>query len=287
MSFDAAGLRPALQRFLDEDLGSGDVTSEALVPAQHQARGKFIAKADGILCGLDVAEQVFLLVDSAIQFERLLEEGTPVESRQEVARVTGNARAILAAERTALNLLQRMSGIATLTHQYLRAVDGTDCKILETRKTVPGLRLLDKRAVVIGGGTAHRKGLYDQILIKENHIAWMGESDGQGSRPIEQAVGRARDAGLTTPLEIEVFDADEAVRAALAGADIVLLDNFSVAEVRDTVERLANYSVQLEASGGITLENVRDFAKTGVHRISVGALTHSVRALDLSLLFEL
>ena len=273
--------------FLEEDLGGGDVTTEALVGPERSTRARLIARQSGVVSGLSVAERVFTLCGPTSRFVSLATDGSPVSESDEVATVEGPAMALLAAERTALNLLQRMSGIATTTRRYVEAVAGTRAVILETRKTAPGLRRFDKQAVRDGGGQNHRMGLFDQVLIKENHVAMLGGEAG-GPRPIEEAVSRARataPAGMV--IEIEVLNAREARRAAEAGADVVLLDNFSVAEVARTVEKLVDLTaVELEASGGIDLANVRDYARTGVHRISVGALTHSSPALDLSLLFD-
>jgi len=279
-------LEDSLRRFLAEDLGGGDVTAESVVPAQARARGDVRLKAHGVLAGADLAEPIVRLLDPGARAEAALRDGTVVDPGTTAVTLFADARALLAAERTLINLMQRMSGIATLTRRYVEAVAGCDVAILDTRKTAPGLRWFDKRAVVAGGGVNHRRGLDDQILIKSNHLIFGVDPDGR--RPIERIVAAARaGAPRGTPLQIEVFDAAEAVRAAEAGAELVLLDNFSPAQVRSAVaevrRRFSRERVGLEASGGITLENVRAFAEAGVDRISIGALTHSAPALDLSL----
>ena len=278
----------ALRAFLDEDLGPGDVTANALVPADTLAQARLIAKEAGRICGLDVARRVFALLDPPASFTAHVSDGAEVLEGQRVATLDGTARTLLAGERVALNLLQRMSGIATETARYVAAAAGTGAQIFDTRKTAPGLRALDKAAVVAGGGCNHRHGLYDQVLIKENHLAALAADLGspEGERPLEQAVQRARAEAPGLVVEIEVWTVEEAVRAARAGADVVLLDNFDLDHVREAVAATRELAVALEASGGVTLETVGDLAQTGVDRISVGALTHSVRGLDLSLLFD-
>jgi nicotinate-nucleotide pyrophosphorylase (carboxylating) len=275
-----------LRAFLAEDLGGGDVTAAATVPAAARARGELRAKADGIAAGADLAVRVLRLLDPEAGDAAALADGSPLAPGTTVVRLRGRARALLSAERTLLNLLQRMSGVATLTRRFVDAVAGTGAAILDTRKTAPGLRWFDKRAVAAGGGVNHRFGLYDQILVKSNHLVFGAAP--AGTRPLERIIAAARTtAPPGTKLEIEVFDAGEAERAAAAGAELVLLDNFTPEQVRAAValvrRRLPRERVELEASGGITLANVRAFAETGVDRISIGALTHSAPALDLSL----
>ncbi len=271
---------------LIEDIGPGDVTSTPIIAADTPLHGTFLCKADGVIAGLDVVAEVFRQVGSAerqtgsaerqlgIIFTPLVPDGTTVAPGDVVARVSGHGPGILIAERVALNFLQRMSGIATLTRRYVEAVAGTNAKILDTRKTVPGLRLLDKLAVTLGGGVNHRTGLYDMVLIKDNHIEAAGG--------ITAAVERVRAGGCTLPIEVEVESLEQLDEALALGVDRVMLDNMSPDTMRQAVQRTAG-RVELEASGGITLESVRAVAETGVDLISVGALTHSVQALDISL----
>ncbi len=267
-------------RALAEDLGAGDVTTDATVPAEARARARISQKQPGVLFGLEPAAEAFRQT-GAEDFEALIGEGSrrddvPVE----VAVVSGPARALLAAERTALNLLCHLSGVATLTARFVDAVGDSDAAILDTRKTTPGLRALEKAAVVAGGGRNHRRGLDDAILIKENHIALAG-----GLGP---AVALARGAHPELEVEVECRNAEEIAEALGAGADTLLLDNMDAAALRAAVAArdAAGSPAKLEASGGITLANVAAVAATGVEMISVGALTHSAPALDLSLLLE-
>lgn len=262
------------QGWLAEDLGDGDVTSLATVPEDAQGVATITQKAPGVAFGIDAAEAVFAELGVAV--ERLASEGEWREGG-EVLRVTGPTRAILAAERTALNLLGRLSGIATLTARYVQAVEGTGVKILDTRKTTPGLRALEKAAVRAGGGHSHRVGLFDMVLIKENHVTAAG---GVGA-----AVRAARKAYPALPLEVECRDPEEVAEALEAGAPRILLDNMRPAELKAAVAQVDGRA-RLEASGGITLETVRDHAVPGLDWISVGALTHSAPALDLSLILE-
>jgi nicotinate-nucleotide pyrophosphorylase (carboxylating) len=264
---------------LAEDLGSGDVTSEATVPADLIARARIVQKAPGVVFGLDVAGAVFREAGAG-ELEALGDEGRWRESvPTDVARIEGPARAILAAERTALNFLGHLSGVATLAARYVAAVDGTGATILDTRKTTPGMRALEKAAVAAGGATNHRMGLDDAFLIKENHVTLAGG--------IEAAVEAARAARPDLPVAIESSDLAE-VRAAMAAeADRLLLDNMSPELLRAAVAlRDGSADAKLEASGGVTLENVAKVAATGVDYVSIGALTHSAPALDLSLLIE-
>lgn len=271
-------MRELIQRALDEDLGAGDLTSFAVVPEGSRADGVVIAKAGGVVAGLDVAAAVFAAVDRALAVESRATDGDAVAAGDELLAVAGDARAILAAERVALNLLGRLSGVATLTARYVAAVEGTETRILDTRKTTPGMRALEKAAVVAGGGISHRFGLYDAILVKENHVRVAGGVEEAARR----ALAGAPD-GVT--VEIEVESLEELDEALAAGVGRVLLDNMGPDALRAAVERTAGRA-ELEASGGITLESVRAVAEAGVDFISVGALTHSAPALDVSLLFD-
>lgn len=263
-----------IARALAEDIGPGDVTTQATIPADLEYTGHLIAKADGIVAGLDVTSLVFRTLDPAVEFRSFVEDGAPVERGMRLARVSGSARSLLTAERVALNLLQRMSGIASLTRRYVRAVAGTQAVILDTRKTAPGLRVLDKRAVVLGGGSNHRIGLYDMALIKNNHITAAGG--------ITAAVARVRAAwGDRLPIEVEVASLAELDEALPLGVDLIMLDNMDTATLREAVHRTAG-RVPLEASGNVSLETVAQIAATGVNYISVGKLTHSVEGLDIS-----
>ncbi len=271
-----AAVSELIERALDEDVGSGDVTSAATVEEAARARAAITQKAPGVIFGLDVAEEAFRAMDPGVAVERLTEEGH-WRNGGEVLRVEGRARAILAAERTALNFLGRLSGIATGTARAVAEVHGTSARILDTRKTTPGLRALEKAAVRAGGGTNHRAGLYDAILIKENHAALAGG--------VGEAVRRARAVAPDLPLEVECRSTAEIDEALDAGAQRLLLDNFGPEGLRDAVARVRGRA-QIEASGGISLSMLRHFAATGVQWISIGALTHSARALDLSLVLE-
>jgi nicotinate-nucleotide pyrophosphorylase (carboxylating) len=272
------GLRELVARALAEDLGSGDITSEAVVAAAAGARARIIQKQPGVIFGLDVAAEVFEQA-GAESFERLADEGEWRETLPaDVGTASGPARALLAAERTALNFLSHLSGVATLTARFVTAVEGTGATILDTRKTIPGLRELEKAAVAAGGGQNHRMGLYDAILIKENHAAIAGG--------IGEAVSRARTADPEREIEVECRDPDEVREAIGAAADRLLLDNMSPDELRAAVSERAGGTFTLEASGRVSLESVRAVAESGVDFISVGALTHSAPALDLSLRVE-
>jgi len=263
-----------IQNALEEDIGTGDVTTVAIVPSSVHIVGEFIVKSPGVVAGLDIAGRVFLQMDDEIVYTPLVPDGSAVMVGDIVARMEGRGSGILTAERVALNFLQRMSGIATMTQRYVAAVAGSKAKILDTRKTVPGLRTLDKMAVRLGGGTNHRLGLYDMVLIKDNHSAVAGG--------VAEAVrlARARAGGLA--IEVEVQSLKQLDEVLALDVDRVMLDNMSVEDMREAVRR-AKGVVALEASGGITLDNVAAVAATGVDFISVGALTHSVTALDISL----
>lgn len=273
---DPALLDELVARALAEDLGGGDATAEATVPAGARARAQIFQKGPGVVFGLALAERAFLALDPGAACARAAEEGGWREGGP-VLEVHGNARALLGAERTALNFLARLSGIATLTARYVREVEGTGARVLDTRKTTPGLRMVEKAAVFAGGGTNHRIGLFDEILIKENHAAAAGG--------VGEAVRRARAARPELPVEVEVRDLDELDQALAAGAPRIMLDNMDLATMRAAVARTGGRA-SLEASGGVTLKTVKEIAETGVDFISVGALTHSAPALDLSLILE-
>jgi nicotinate-nucleotide pyrophosphorylase (carboxylating) len=263
-------------RALQEDLGDGDVTTAATVPEEARASALIKQKAPGVLFGIELAAQTFLALDPGAELERLTEEGVWREGGS-VLSIEGSAGAILSAERTALNFLQLLSGVATLTARCVKAIEGTGVQILDTRKTTPGLRELEKAAVAAGGGLNHRHGLYDQILIKENHAALAGG--------VGEAIRRARAVAPELPLEAECRTIAEVEEALDAGARRILLDNMSTAELRSAVAQVGGRA-ELEASGGVTLQTLREIAHTGVQFISVGALTHSAPALDLSLLLQ-
>jgi nicotinate-nucleotide pyrophosphorylase (carboxylating) len=276
----AESLAELVARALAEDLGTGDVTSDAVVPAGARAQARIVQKQPGVVFGLAAAAEVFRQV-GADGFEPLTEEGVwrdPVPA--EVAAIAGPARALLAGERTALNLLAHLSGVATLTARFVAAVDGTGVAILDTRKTTPGLRALEKAAVAAGGGTNHRMGLDDAILIKENHIAIAGG--------LARAVELAAAARPDLEVEVECRDRAEVDAALAAGADRLLLDNLDSPALREAVaaREAAGSGARLEASGGVTLDTVAEIAATGIELISIGALTHSAPALDLSMLLE-
>jgi len=267
-----------IDRALAEDLAKGDVTTEALIPGDHQGTGIIVAKKEGILAGTGTAKQVFHRVDPELKVELLLDDGAKVKPGSEVARVLGSTASILKAERVALNFLQRLSGIASETNRYVEAVRGLPVRIMDTRKTTPGLRLLEKHAVKTGGGQNHRMSLGDGILIKDNHLAALRS---QGLN-LKQIVAKARQNSPELAVEVEVGTVTEASEAVEAGADIIMLDNMSLEDMREAVKSIHGRAL-VEASGGITLNNVRAVAETGVDFISVGALTHSARALDISL----
>jgi nicotinate-nucleotide pyrophosphorylase (carboxylating) len=270
-----AALDGVIDRALAEDAGRGDPTTEATIPEGLETIADVVLREPGIVCGLDVALQVVRRLDPDAGLEVLVPEGARVAAAPAtVARISASARATLTAERTALNLLQRLSGIATLTERYVAAVDGTGAEILDTRKTAPGLRELDKHAVACGGGTNHRADLGAAVLIKDNHVAL-----GSG---VAEAVRAARAARPDLHVQAEADTLDQLREAIAAGADSVLLDNMPPERLREAVA-IAAGRVRLEASGGITLDTVRAVAETGVDAISIGALTHSVRALDISL----
>ncbi len=265
-----------VRRALEEDLGSGDVTAEATVPPGARARATITQKQAGVIFGVDVAVAVFRRLDPDVRVERLAAEGEWREPGP-VLSVEGSARALVSAERTALNFLGRLSGVATLAARCARAVEGTGARVLDTRKTTPGLRTLEKAAVAAGGATNHRQGLFDAILIKENHAALAGG--------VAAAVEAARSRAPELPLEVECRNPAEIDAALRAGADRLLLDNMTPTELRAAVAQVAGRAV-LEASGGVTLANLREHAATGVQFVSIGAMTHSAPSLDLSLILE-
>ena len=270
-------LDPILRRALEEDIGTGDVTSLATIEPGTQASAELVAKEDFVLAGIGVAQRVFQLLSAETAFENLIADGQAVKRGDVIAWIKGDAAVLLQGERVALNLLQRMSGVATLTAAFVREVEGTEAVVVDTRKTTPGLRVLEKYAVRMGGGGNHRMALYDAVLIKENHIAAAGG--------ITAAVGRARQrVPHTQKIEVEVRNQEEVAEALEAGADILLLDNMTIAELTAAVEQVGSQAMT-EASGGVNLETVREIAETGVRLISVGALTHSYRSVDISMLF--
>jgi nicotinate-nucleotide pyrophosphorylase (carboxylating) len=276
---EAVELTALVRRALDEDVGAGDVTTSATVAPDARARATIAQKAPGVIYGLEAAEAVFMELDPGARCERLVQQGRWREDGGPVLAVEGLARALLTGERTALNFLGHLAGVATMAARAAGAVEGTSARVLDTRKTTPGLRALEKAAVAAGGAHNHRAGLYDAILIKENHIAAAGG--------IAQAIERAHTAApeLAGTLEVEVRDRDEIAQALAAGAPRLLLDNMDDAQLRAAVAQVAGRA-QLEASGGVTLQTLRERAETGVEWISMGALTHSAPALDLSLILE-
>ncbi|MGB8509548.1 MAG: carboxylating nicotinate-nucleotide diphosphorylase [Pyrinomonadaceae bacterium] len=274
---DEGALFSQIGAFLQEDLGRGDITTQSCVMRQQRARGRFLAKEPMIVAGIEAAEAVFSTLDAQQQIEAFVSDGDEVEAGKVIARTSGFADVLLGGERLALNLMQRLSGIATLAREYVKAVEGTGAQIVDTRKTTPGLRMLEKYAVLAGGARNHRFGLDDGVLIKDNHIALAGG--------VATAVERARKAvGHLHKVEVEVSKETELREAIESGADILLLDNQTPEETTRLV-RIARElapKVLLESSGGITLENVRAYAEAGVDLVSIGALTHSARAMDIS-----
>jgi nicotinate-nucleotide pyrophosphorylase (carboxylating) len=272
------GLDRIIENALAEDIHTGDITTLSLVRERHEARARLIAKETLILAGIEVTARTFHHLDPRILFTPCFSDGNALKSGDIIAEIIGDAFFLLQGERVALNFLQRMCGVATLTAQYITAVMGTKAKIVDTRKTTPGLRLLEKYAVRVGGGGNHRSGLYDGVLIKENHIAAAGG--------ISVAVSRARAfIPHTMKIEVETETLAEVAEAITVGADIIMLDNMDTAIMREAVAMIAGRAL-VEASGGVNLETVREIAETGVDIISVGALTHSARAMDISMLLE-
>jgi len=267
-----------IRNALQEDIGLGDVTTLATIEAGTVSRAELVAKEDFVLSGIDVAGRVFSMLDSQVAFEKIREDGFSVQRGEVLAWLKGDARVLLQGERVALNLLQRMSGISTLTAAFVREIEGSGAVVVDTRKTTPRLRCLEKYAVRLGGGRNHRSSLHDGVLIKENHVAAAGG--------IAKAVARARQrAPHTLRIEVETRNLAEVQEALEAGADIVMLDNMDLEGLREAVGLIDGRAL-VEASGGVTLETVRAIAETGVDLISVGALTHSSRSVDISMLFQ-
>lgn len=272
-------IRDLVTRALAEDIGTGDLSAMSVIPAAAQAEARFVFREPGVVCGLPLVQAVFAAVDPTLQVTSYVAEGTQVESGASVAGVSGPARGLLSGERVALNLFQRLSGVATLAARYVAAVAGTPARILDTRKTTPGLRALEKYAVRVGGATNHRFGLYDGVMLKDNHLAIL-TAQGVG---LAEAIQRARAAvGPMVRVEVEVETVAAAAIAAEAGADLILLDNMPPEQLRTAVSAIAGRA-RSEASGGITLASIRAVAESGVDYISIGALTHSARALDIGL----
>lgn len=266
----------SIQRALEEDIGTGDVTTDTIVPAGASLRGRIVAKQDGVVAGLDVARGVMHALDENVRFQTSVSDGSRVSRGELLADLAGPARALLTGERTALNFLGRMSGIATLTRQFVDAVATTKAVILDTRKTAPGLRMTDKLAVRLGGGQNHRTGLFDMVLIKDNHIDFAGS--------ITAAVERVRASETQLEIEVETRSLDDVREALALGVERILLDNMTAETMREAVEICAGRA-KLEASGNVTLSSVLEVAETGVDYISVGALTHSPGVFDVSLEF--
>jgi nicotinate-nucleotide pyrophosphorylase (carboxylating) len=272
-------LAQQVDRALEEDIGSGDLTA-ALIPANSMARASVITRESAVICGIPYVNATFARIDPTVRIEWLVAEGSAAASNQILFRIAGPARALLTGERTALNFLQLLSGTATAAHAYVQELKGTPCCLLDTRKTIPGLRTAQKYAVRVGGGRNHRIGLFDGILIKENHIMAAGS--------IARAVAAAKATNASVPVEVEVENLDELQQAIAAGADIALLDDFSLPAMTDavTLNRRAPRPLKLDASGGVTMETIRKIAQTGVDYVSVGGITKHVRAVDLSMRFE-
>ena len=268
-------LDESIKTWFIEDIGEGDLTTEALIPAGAVTTGIIHAKASGVLCGVDVAREVYRVLDPSLTFTARLQDGAKVENKSIIAEVSGNARSILTGERLALNLLQHMSGIATHTANLMALIKDTGAYVVDTRKTIPGLRMLEKYAVTVGGGKNHRLGLYDAILIKDNHIEVAGS--------ITEALRRAKaHVGHMTKVEIEVENLDQCKEALAAGADVIMLDNMSPEHMKECVQYI-NHRVKVEASGGIDERTLRAAAESGVDVVSIGALTHTIKALDISM----
>jgi len=260
---------------IEEDIESGDITTNALVPEASMAVAEMTAKADGVISGIEIARKVFEQIDKNILWTPFVKEGDRVKKGDRIVRIEGSFRALLTAERTALNILQRMSGIATAASLYVKELEGTGTNLLDTRKTAPGMRILDKMAVKAGGGTNHRMGLYDMALIKDNHIKVAG-----GIPNAVMQVRKSIKPGIS--IEVEVTNLDETQQAIDSGADIIMLDNMNTVQMAQAV-KLINGRAKTEASGNMTLSRIKDVASAGVNFISVGALTHSVTALDISM----
>lgn len=275
MNWQSPFIVDLIKRALEEDIWTGDITTEATIPEERQAVARVWTKVDGVIAGLPLFKQAFLQVDPTLQVELLVDDGFVATAGTTLAHISGSARSILQAERVALNFLQRLSGIATRTSRLAEAIKFYQARIVDTRKTTPGLRMLEKYAVRMGGGYNHRFGLYDAVLIKDNHIAVAG-----GIKEAVTAVRRR--IGHTTKIEVEVETLEQLCEALESRADIIMLDNMSIDTMKEAVKQAHGKAI-LEASGGISEENIVEVAKTGVDYISVGAITHSVRALDISL----
>lgn len=280
-SLSAAEIEPAVRAALAEDIGPGDATTLATVPPTARSRADMVAREPLVAAGLAFAEAAFRQISTDLEIVRVAGDGQKVVAGEILLRVTGPAQALLSAERVALNFVQRLSGIATLTAQFVAAVAGTGARILDTRKTTPGWRRFEKYAVACGGGQNHRFGLFDRVLIKDNHLAALRD---ELPNPIAAAVHRARAQFPALKVEVEADTLDPAAQAVAAGADIILLDNMTPEQLRAAV-RMVGGRAQTEASGGVSLATVRAIAETGVDFISVGALTHSARAMDIGLDF--
>ena len=279
MNLPMTELRPIIENAIREDLGWGDITTDNMIPSDLAAQAILLAKAEGVLAGVEVAALVFKTVDPSISVEILMKDGSHIKRGDKLAIISGSAASILRAERVALNFVQRLSGIATATWNCVKSVEGTKARIVDTRKTTPGLRILEKYAIRVGGGYNHRYNLSDGVLVKDNHLASMAEL---GYSPT-QAIAMLRERlPHTVRIEVEIDRLDQLDDVISAGADVILLDNFNLEDMRRAVEKIGGRALT-EASGGITPERVRAVAETGVDIISSGALTHSVRALDISL----
>ena len=271
-------IQQLIKMTLAEDIGDGDHSSLSCIPENVQGEMKLLVKADGILCGVDVAREVLRQVDDTIQMEQYMNDGDVIHKGDIVFRLRGSAQKMLTAERTVLNFMQRMSGIATMTNKYVKLIEGTGAHVLDTRKTTPGMRMLEKQAVKIGGGVNHRIGLFDMILLKDNHVDFAGG--------IENAIDRCHhylnEKGLDLKIEIEVRNFNELQQVLdKGGVNRIMLDNFTVADTKKAVD-IINHRFEVESSGGITFDTIRSYAEQGVDFISVGALTHSVKGLDMS-----
>lgn len=271
-------LLPFLQRAFSEDIGDGDHTTLSSIPAEARGKSRLIIKEAGVVAGVEVAKEVFHYFDPELQVTQFIEDGSEVKSGDIVFEVEGRVHSLLQTERLMLNIMQRMSGVATVTRKYVKELEGTQTRVLDTRKTTPGMRLLEKEAVKLGGGVNHRIGLYDMILLKDNHVDFAGG--------IENAIHRAQDylkaKGKDLKIEIEVRSLEELERVMnVGGVDRIMLDNFDLKTTREAVKRI-NGNYETESSGGITFSTLRQYAECGVDFISVGALTHSVKSLDIS-----
>ncbi len=279
MEENTVALHNFIRQALDEDLGDGDHTSNSTIPQGYEGRAKLLIKDTGILAGVSIAREVFMIVDPALTMEVFIEDGKAVQPNDIAFYVKGSVHSILIAERLVLNIMQRMSGIATTTNKVVKLLEGTGTKVLDTRKTTPGLRYLEKLAVKIGGGVNHRFGLYDMILIKDNHVDYAGGT----VKAIDAAKSYLKSKKLDIPIEIEVRNLNELSQVINStGVDRILLDNFNFEKLKEAVA-LINGRFITEASGGITLDNVLEYAQCGVDYVSMGALTHSVKSLDMSL----